>query len=384
MPIPDSNQPTAAAPVLDLKPLTALRFVAAMWVVVFSYWPDLLGGPAPPRLLANGGYGVELFFVLSGFILCHVYLERFGKGRFVYAGFLWARLSRIYPLHLATLLAVGAMALAAAALGVRLAHPVLYWPAFAPNLTLTHAWGLLRDAGWNHPAWSISAEWFAYLAFPLFALAAWRLRNRPRLALAGAAALLAVAYPLFQRTAGFPLTEATIQWGAVRIVPPFALGCAAWLLWRKHPIGSAAAAEAVSVIAVALVVALAASDAPAPVLVAVFGALIFALASLTGAGSALFSHWALVYLGEVSFAVYMVAAPWKMLALSGAQKLLHIGAGGLPAALWVPYTAMVLPVAMAAHHLVERPSRAVMRKWTPRLPVAQSGGPRVETSRNVT
>jgi peptidoglycan/LPS O-acetylase OafA/YrhL len=34
-------------------------------------------------------------------------------------------------------------------------------------------------AGWNHPSWSISAEWFAYLCFPLFAFVFWRLRDKP-------------------------------------------------------------------------------------------------------------------------------------------------------------------------------------------------------------
>ena len=136
----------AAAP-LDLKPLTTLRIFAALWVVLADYWGDRLGAGSPPALVTHGNYGVELFFVLSGFILSHVYLESFGE----------KRLARIYPLHLATLLAVGVMGGAALLLGVRMTHPVLYWPALLPNLLLVNAWGFARDAGWNHPAWSISA-----------------------------------------------------------------------------------------------------------------------------------------------------------------------------------------------------------------------------------
>ena len=60
----------------NLKALTSLRFFAAMWVVLFRFWPSL--GAATPSLVARGYLGVELFFVLSGFILCHVYLPQIG------------------------------------------------------------------------------------------------------------------------------------------------------------------------------------------------------------------------------------------------------------------------------------------------------------------
>ena len=99
-----------------IQPLTSLRFFAAMWVVAFHYWPNL--SPVLPPLVAKGYLGVELFFVLSGFILCHVYLDSVADGGFRYGSFLWARLARIYPLHLATLAGIGAMALAALAAGV--------------------------------------------------------------------------------------------------------------------------------------------------------------------------------------------------------------------------------------------------------------------------
>ena len=59
-----------AAPA-NLKPLTALRIFAALWVVLFDYWPNL--GLATPMIVAKGYLGVELFFTLSGFILCHGY-----------------------------------------------------------------------------------------------------------------------------------------------------------------------------------------------------------------------------------------------------------------------------------------------------------------------
>ena len=95
-----------------IRPLTALRFFAAFWVVLFSYWRKL-GGPVASMLVQKGYLGVELFFILSDFVLCHVYLKGFGDGHFTYRSFLWSRLARVYPLHLATLTAMGALAVVA-------------------------------------------------------------------------------------------------------------------------------------------------------------------------------------------------------------------------------------------------------------------------------
>lgn len=357
-----ANTTISSAP-LDLKPLTALRILAALWVVLADFWPDLRHAPAMPTLVAHGQLGVELFFVLSGFILSHVYLTGFGEGRFKYGSFLWARLARIYPLHIATLVGVGLMGGAALLLKQHMDHTVLYWPALPSNLLLVNAWGFNVDAGWNHPAWSISAEWFAYLLFPVFAAAAWRLRDRPVLAAILTGAVLVVIYPLFRRFAGFELTDATIAWGALRIVPCFAFGAAMNLMWRANAIKVRRDAVILSLSFLALSAMLAAVAAPTAVVVIAFGLLILSLAGLTSTGSTLFSNPVGVYLGEVSFAVYMVAIPWKMLALSGAQKLLHLEEDGLPLALWLAYFLGVIPVGMLAHHLVEAPARNLMRRW---------------------
>ena len=89
----------------NLKPLTSLRILAALWVVSFHFWGNL--GIATPAFVDKGYLGVELFFVLSGFILSHVYLEAWRGGTFKYVEFIWARLARIYPLHLAVIAGLG-------------------------------------------------------------------------------------------------------------------------------------------------------------------------------------------------------------------------------------------------------------------------------------
>jgi peptidoglycan/LPS O-acetylase OafA/YrhL len=344
----------------NLKPLTAMRFFAAMWVVAFHYTPSLTNGM--PAVIAKGYLGVELFFVLSGFILSHVYMQAFGEGRFRYADFLWARLARIYPVHTATLVGLGLLVAAASVLHMNTGDQVLVWPSLPAQLTLTQAWGLASHGGWNHPSWSISAEWFAYLTFPLFALVIWPLRHRPGVAVAFAVLFVAVLNLGFARIAGFPLTRATILWGALRIVPCFAFGCAVWLLWRADRIRSSRLAVGGVIAALTLVVGATLLETPDWMTVSIFGLLILSLASLPRTGSKLLSAPAWVYLGEVSFSVYMVCVPWQLVFEHTARKVLHLTREGLPMPLWIVLFVGVVPAAMALHHLVERPAREAMRR----------------------
>lgn len=364
----------------NLKPLTALRFAAALWVVSFHYWPDLgLPEADTPRLVQQGYLGVELFFVLSGFILSHVYLPALGEGRFRYGAFIWARLARIYPLHIATLVGIGLMGGAALAAGFTISHPVLDWPSLPANLLLVQSWGLAPQAAWNHPSWSISAEWFAYLAFPAFAALALRLKARPNLAVALSVMLIFGLYAAFQRGTGQPLTRATIAWGPLRILPCFAYGCAVYLLWSSGIVRSRREAVLGLVVFTAAIAVSVFSGAPDAATVTTFGGLILALAGLSSTGSTLFSGPAGVYLGEISFAVYMVCIPWQLLFVNLARKALHLGGGGLPGPLWLVYFAGVIPVAALAHHLVERPARTAMR----RLGEVRRSTRRDETPRNL-
>jgi peptidoglycan/LPS O-acetylase OafA/YrhL len=344
----------------NIKPLTAMRFFAALWVVAFHYTPSL--GLGMPALIGKGYLGVELFFVLSGFILSHVYMASHGEGRFNYAQFLWARLARIYPVHIATLLGLGALIAAASLAGLEAGDHVVVWASIPAQLTLTQAWGLGPQGGWNHPSWSISAEWFAYLAFPAFAALFWRLRDRPRLAAVLAALIVLGLNVGFEWVAGFPLTKATILWGAMRIVPCFALGCAVWLLWRADVIQQRRFAVSGLAVSLAAIVGAALLGAPDWFTVWLFGALILCLASLTTTGSRLLTGPVWVYLGEVSFAVYMVCIPWELVFSKAAQRLAPTAGETLAWPLWALMFVGVVPAAMIVHHLVERPARDIMRR----------------------
>ncbi len=353
----------------DLRPLTALRFGAALWVALFAFWPDL-DVRLMPNLIAKGYLGVELFFVLSGFILCHVYLAQTGEKRFSYGGFLWARIARVYPLHLATLIGVGVLALGAIAAGMSIDHNILNWSSLPANLALVHAWGFAPVAGWNHPSWSISAEWFAYLCFPAFAFVAWRLRERPITAVIGAVAFLVGLYIVFQMLAGFSLTQATIRWGALRIVPCFALGCALYLVHRKIALPRPGWIAAGVAVAITIAGSLSAPDA---LIVPLCGALILALGALPNERAGWLASKPAVYLGEISYSVYMVVVPWKLLAVNAASKLTG-GGDKLQLFVWLAVVLMLPVVAAVSYHLVEFPARKALRGIAQRRALRRRAG----------
>ena len=140
------------------------------------------------------------------------------------------------------------------------------------------------------------------------------------MAVAGALALLAALYVGFERMTGFPLTKATIAWGALRIIPCFALGCALYLAWRS---GAADRRKALAGAAFSpSPPSLAAQfQAPDMLTVSAFGGLIISLAQVSKAGGRLGSHPFFVYLGEISYSVYMVCIPWEVLFVNLAVKI---------------------------------------------------------------
>jgi len=87
-------------------PLAVGLVIAAVAVVLFhsSFLAFNYAGGEPPWIWRRGYLAVDLFFFLSGFVLAHVYGNRFAEERSwqTVGKFLWARFCRIYPASLFT------------------------------------------------------------------------------------------------------------------------------------------------------------------------------------------------------------------------------------------------------------------------------------------
>lgn len=353
-----------------LPPLTSLRFLLALGVVLFHYqlqWPwDTM---AATGLVNRARLGVDVFFILSGFVLTHAYRHELAAGAFSFRRFMLARFARIYPGHLAVLGFVVAMVAAASLVGADFDQD-LYNPAgLLASVLLVQAWfpaGVVV-AEWNGPSWSLSAEWFAYLAFPAFAWVGLKLRSRPVVLVALALAMFLVLDLAYQALYRDVLVHAEANLGILRIAPEFLIGVALYRLGERIQVRAMAASllAAAFFTLLLLLMHFKADDR----LIALSAApliLSLALLSKAGADGALSKGW-MIAAGEASFALYIVHMP-ILIAWKGVHSALTDRASSYVFATWEVPTLLALTVAaaFALHYGWEAPARRAIRRWADR------------------
>jgi len=348
----------------DLRALTSLRAFLALGVVLFHYqlqWDPTLGFSP---IIERSRLAVDAFFMLSGFIMAHVYGPSFAKGTFSYRRFIVARIARMYPLHLAVLGAVLVMVLAAAGQGVRY-DPATYTPqGFVQTLLLIQAWfPSTLGSNWSGPSWSLSAEWFAYLLFPAYALVATRLRHRPRLLLGlGVVGFIAID-AVYGQMFGKVLPRAEDDMGILRILPEFMIGMGLHGLGQGLRWSRSVTIDATVIATLALFVAMQFSLDDRYV-VALTAPVILCWSMLAKAGcEGPLSSPLLVFAGEVSFALYLAHMPLLVAYKGIAAEIRGIDSGFVmtPTELIGLFVVTVL-VSVALHLFVERPGRSAIRK----------------------
>ncbi|WP_291767696.1 acyltransferase [Maricaulis sp.] len=344
-----------------LTSLTRLRFFAAIWVVVY-HWrePWTVDVDSLTQLFAMGRFGVDLFFILSGFVLTHVYAEAREQGRFSFGRFLIARFARIWPLHIAVIGLLACVGLVASVVGVPFDRELFNVSDLPANILMVHAWGFVPEVSWNGPSWSISAEWFAYLAFPAYLMASIALRRRPWLLLLISIALFFILDRVHLWMFAETLPMATERFGVIRIIPEFLMGVALYRLGQSHTLPPAFARLSLALVLV--IYFLAAHIGVDDRLVALLGApMIFLLAELDRhAGetkSGLF-----VYLGDISYTIYMIHVPFFMVAFNLLQDVLGVLDQAMPTLVFVSLGTVMIGASAVSHELFEKPARQLIRK----------------------
>jgi len=307
---------TALAYPQDLKPLTSLRFIAAFWVLLYHFKDHLGLDLGRLGLVADGYLGVDLFFTLSGFILAHVYLSSLEAGRFGYGAFIKNRIARVYPMHLAALAAMIVLFAGATTMGAGVGSPDAFkWTDLPAHLLMVHAWGTTAAVGWNFPSWSISAEWAAYLLFPLIAALVLKAQRWAGAFAAGALGLCLVSFVALDNLhtvlpwAGNDFSQMTAQIGALRILPSFLLGVALYAFGRTNPAPKSWAWPIVSASAGWIVAVTTLGWWEGLVWFGLAG-LLYGLAETSRHRvDAPMSSRAFVFLGAASYALYMIHLP---------------------------------------------------------------------------
>ncbi|MBV8107457.1 MAG: acyltransferase [Hyphomicrobiales bacterium] len=288
--------------------LDGLRGLAALLVIFYHVgWPTHLTGN---KFVGNGYLAVDVFFLLSGIVIFHNYandvvtFERFKR-------FLWLRFCRVYPLHFAVLVVLVCMEFAKLAVqGMGYSSEQLpftnttTYSALVANIFLVQGLHTLNELSWNLPSWSISCEFFAYVAFGFLTLTG-----------VTRSVVFSVVAPVFSGAVycalavNFGNLDITYDWGGARCVAGFFLGSS--IIFIGSFISGAVPDRVLQLAEVAVVVAAIAlmSLATGSSVVLVIPLFIAAIALLQrdkGPIARLLRLRSIQYLGKISYSIYMV------------------------------------------------------------------------------
>lgn len=350
-------------PVGEIRALTGIRAYAAVWVMLLhlpfsqGVMPHIRLGP----IVEHGAWGVDIFFILSGFILSLLYAPRFQQGAFApaYRSYITARFARIYPLHLAAL-ALLAVVYLPRALSDDPSSPGFGLRQLALNLSLLHGWGYADRLNWNYPSWSISCEWFAYLLLTPALVLGLR-RWTPALCVVLALTLWTGVF-VAVHSVGDEIRHQTIEWGVPRILAEFTLGYALYRVYLRVQLRPRVA-DALVLGGFAAIMALCVLPASAEWALAIAAsALLLGLAQAGPIGQALFANRTAVFWGERSYAIYMLHAVVQIFSnlLLQATSLTALA----PPAAWLLFAGLIGTVLIASHLAytwLEMPTRIWLR-----------------------
>jgi peptidoglycan/LPS O-acetylase OafA/YrhL len=323
-----------------LLEIDALRGLAAIAVVLFHLtqrFVELFAPAQPPSLLVTHGYyGVNLFFIISGFVI-FMTLDRTRRPM----DFVVSRFSRLFP---------------------------AYWCAIALTFTLTHALalplktvtltqalanvfmvhGLFKVPHVDGVYWTLEIE----LLFYLFMFVLYRAGQLGRVAFfVGALLALRVLYVALARHAGIELSWTLAHLLILEYLPWFALGIAIFRI--VHPAPGFGARQSL-VLAAGAVATLAYADGP------LLGLLALVLASTVWAAAAgrlpWLSHPVLVWLGAISYPLYLLH---ENIGWAVQLQLLRLGVNTDVTVLVA--LAVALALASALHRWVEQPALRAIR-----------------------
>jgi peptidoglycan/LPS O-acetylase OafA/YrhL len=353
----------------EIRALTGLRGVAACYVMLYHYLSHAAHAGIVKTFAWHGYLAVDLFFVLSGFVMALTYAKNFVRACSgnAFAGFLYKRLGRVYPLYaVVTLLTI--------ATEYHQGAHFTPWELLC-NALMIQSWGLAHPIAL--PAWSISTEFAAYLLFPPLVWAVLRGRDW-RAVLSAIAAIAALAL-----VATRSLAELHQDWkpgplgvvgdgslyGVLRCLGGFTLGIAAYRYFadiRGAPVRTglpswltSRSSGAVTVL-ILLLMAVPNSDIA---IVVLFAPLILSLTEGSSTIARFLSSRPVHWLGTISYSLYLVHRLTDELFRSAIQARLETV--HVPHAFTVACV-LIVPISIAfavcTYYGIERPARDFSRR----------------------
>ena len=391
---------------MRLVALDSLRGLCALMVALLHI--NSISHISESTFVRQSWLFVDFFFVLSGFVIAHSYIDKIESPASLLE-FVIRRFGRVWPLHAAILL----LFVLSECLKLGLSHVggfPIHEPAFTgrytldalgANLLLVHALGFYDLETWNGPSWSISVEFWTYLVFAAGCLLA---RKRIVSLSLGLIALSILVICLWS-----PAYLGTgVDLGIARCLYGFFVGVLVALAFRALsrrgfalPVPTALEASCVTLVALFLL-GCDASDALTLLGPVLFASVVLVFAFQSGGLSGLLLRRRFTWLGERSYAIYMVHALLLEIMNRGllvAGSLTHTQTvtwmpipGGVTGMVFIHdhfttdlfvllYVAAVLVSADLAHRAVEQPGRRFFnrlakayRQWQSTAPAGAALG----------
>jgi peptidoglycan/LPS O-acetylase OafA/YrhL len=352
------------------------RGLAAMLVALYHFNLFLPFGVPFPAFISYGYLFVDMFFVLSGYVICSTYENRLHTGS-DFATFTIRRFGRLFPLLIfstvAFVLIPDGFVLAKhglVALGHQgmfqnpdsLAYYVPTGPEIVATLTMTHGLGMFDKAILNYASWSISAEFYTYLVFAGLCIV---LRGRARLAvfmvLSVAGFLVTSWASLFIHhcVAQHACLDITYDFGMARCIGSYFLGCLTFYASRHVRLHE----TRWQICALLAVGSLFALVARVPVLALAFplafAFLILSLSTDCGFAAHVLKSKAAQMLGQRSYSLYLMHP--ALLQLFG-HSVGHISSVGKGFAILVLYTVTLIVISGLTYRFIEQPFRDLFNR----------------------
>lgn len=365
------------------------RGAAALLVALYHFALRLPTGLHFPGFITHSYLFVDLFFVLSGYVICSSYEERLHGGSDLRT-FVIRRFGRLFPLLIfstvAYVLIENVLTAAKYALVIvghqhMFAHPdSMPWtfpdlPQTLATITLTHGLGLFDHSILNYASWSISTEFYTYLVFAGLCLV---IPGRARLA---AFAVLAAA--TFALTCWASIVrhgcvatdnclDVTFDFGLTRCIASFFLGALVFHAARHARAASGWLQLAVLAAIALLFFLLARVPLLALAFPGAFALLLFSLSTDRGPVARLFSSRFALMLGERSYSIYLMHPPLLILFALGVRRM---AGGAIGIASVMLYATALIVISGLTYRFVEQPSRELFNRWARRQRVPRGVTP---------
>jgi peptidoglycan/LPS O-acetylase OafA/YrhL len=374
-------------PATYLTNLTPLRGIAALITVIFHC--GLMIGPLVNReqslIMSRLYLMVDFFFILSGFIMLHVYGQGFSEKitTTAFKRFTIARFARVYPLHFFTLVYTIILFSVTASLGIP-SVPVLQVEnngySIITNLLLLQSMNLHHWFSWVHASWSISTEWWMYMLFPFLVRPFMQLSSAGRGAVAflcfvGYVGIMYLIIPLVTNPPEIPFvhidpSSMTInlgyQYGILRCFFGFVLGMMMYLGYQESW-GKSWLANGYTLLGLTLGLGICLHFGVADVFTVIFFPLILLSAAYGSAGmNAFLGSKPLQRLGDWSFSIYLTHQPLMYtIGAIMAYRSMGTAASGPPppsdiSTNWLMTSAVIglaLIISYLTYSFVEKPAR---------------------------